>query len=235
VLSLELPAPADPTLPRKVRRVPLTFYVAAAVLLAFLLVNQTMTVVETVYPVREKLSRFPDVIDDRLATPGTLDPVFLSELQLDDYMMADYKSASRTPISLYIAYYDVQAEGAGTIHSPRSCLPGSGWRIKSIDQQALPDIHISGVPLEISRALIAKDNQQVLVYYWMQQRGRIITSELMAKWWIFWDRLTMGRSDGALVRVMMEVGPFQDIQIADQQMQQFVRALSPELPRFIPD
>lgn len=235
VLSLELPAPTDSRMPSKVRTVPLQFYVATAMLLGFLLVNQSMSVVETVYPAREKLNRFPGLVDDRLATPGTLDAAFLGELQLDDYMVADYKSATRTPINLYIAYYDVQAEGAGTIHSPRSCLPGSGWRIKTIDQQALPDIHIAGKPLEISRALIAKDNQQVLVYYWMQQRGRIITSELMAKWWIFWDRITLGRSDGALVRVMMEVGPFQDIAVADQQMQQFVRSIAPELPRFIPD
>lgn len=235
VLSLELPAPTDPRMPSKVRTVPLQFYVATAMLLGFLLVNQSMSVVETVYPAREKLNRFPGLVDDRLATPGTLDAAFLGELQLDDYMVADYKSATRTPINLYIAYYDVQAEGAGTIHSPRSCLPGSGWRIKTIDQQELPDIQIAGKPLQISRALIAKDNQQVLVYYWMQQRGRIITSELMAKWWIFWDRLTKGRSDGALVRVMMEVGPFQDIAVADQQMQQFVRSIAPELPRFIPD
>ena len=235
VLSLELPAPTDPRVPSRVRSVPLQFYVATAVLLVFLLVNQTLSVAEAVYPVREKLNRFPGLVDGRLATPGTLDPVFLGELQLDDYMMADYKSAARTPINLYIAYYDVQAEGAGTIHSPRSCLPGSGWRIKTVDQRLLSDIAVAGKPLEVSRALIAKDNQQVLVYYWMQQRGRIITSELMAKWWIFWDRLTLGRSDGALVRVMMEVGPYQDIAVADQQMQQFVRAIVPDLPRFIPD
>lgn len=235
VLSLELPAPTDPRVPSRVRSVPLQLYIATAVLLGFLLVNQTLSVAEAVYPVREKLNRFPGLVDGRLATPGTLDPVFLGELQLDDYMMADYKSAARTPINLYIAYYDVQAEGAGTIHSPRSCLPGSGWRIKTIDQRLLSDIAVAGKPLEVSRALIAKDNQQVLVYYWMQQRGRIIISELMAKWWIFWDRLTLGRSDGALVRVMMEVGPYQDIAVADQQMQQFVRAIVPDLPRFIPD
>lgn len=235
VLSLELPARSDPDVPRRVRKVPVQFYIATAILLTFMLVNESMSVSESVYPAREKLKGFPTVIDDRLATPGVLDPIYLDELQLDDYMMADYKSASRSAINLYIAYYDVQAEGAGTIHSPRSCLPGSGWQIKTIEQKDLPDIRISGQPLQVSRAVISKGSQQVLVYYWMQQRGRIITNEIMAKWWIFWDRLGQGRSDGALVRVMMDVGQFQDVAVAEQQMQQFIGAMAPDLPRFIPD
>ncbi len=235
VLSLELPAPGDRAVPVRMRKVPLAFQMAAAVLLVFTLVNHWLSVAETVYPQRTKLAGFPLYIDGRIGTLGTLDQIYLNELQLDDYLVADYKSASQPNINLYIAYYDVQAEGAGTIHSPRSCLPGSGWRIKEISQQPLPGIAISGVPLEVNRAIITRDSHQVLVYYWMQQRGRIITNEFMAKWWIFHDRLLKGRSDGALIRVMAEVDQFGDIAKAEQHMQGFIAQFAPDLPLFVPD
>lgn len=235
VLSLELPAVSDRNVPVRHRKVPLPFYVAVVILLIFTLVNHGFSVAETVYPQRTKLAEFPRYVDGRIGTVGTLDQIYLNELQLDDYLVADYKSSSQSSINLYIAYYDVQAEGAGTIHSPRSCLPGSGWRIKEISQQPLPGVAVSEVPLVVNRAIIARNNHQVLVYYWMQQRGRIITNEFMAKWWIFNDRLLKGRSDGALVRVMAEVGPFGDIEKTDQHMQKFIGAFASDLPRFVPN
>jgi hypothetical protein len=48
--------------------------------------------------------------------------------------------------------------------------------------------------------VIALGSERQLVYYWFQQRGRIITNEYLAKWFLFWDSLTRNRSDGALVR-----------------------------------
>ncbi|HVL01989.1 MAG TPA: VPLPA-CTERM-specific exosortase XrtD, partial [Dongiaceae bacterium] len=235
VLALELPAPRDSALPTRSRSIPTPFYVAAAILLAFTFVNQSMMVTDAVHPMREKLDRFPLLLGDRVGTTSVLEGIYLQELQLDDYLLADYRSTTSQSINFYVAYYDVQAEGAGTIHSPRSCLPGSGWRIKEITQQPLTDIQISGVPLTVNRAIIAKDSQQVLVYYWMQQRGRVITNEFMAKWWIFWDRLTKGRSDGALVRVMVELDAFGNVDAAEQQLRRFVAEAAPHLPRFIPD
>lgn len=235
ILSLELPAPTDPALPRRQRTIPKPFYVALALLAGFVTLNQLTNVGESVFPQRESLERFPLVLDNRLGTRSYLEGIYLKELQVDDYFVADYKTAGSRPINLYIAYYDVQAEGAGTIHSPRSCLPGSGWQINSLQQETLSGVTLSGVPLTVNKALISKGNNQVLVYYWMQQRGRIITSEWMAKWWIFWDRITRQRSDGALVRVMMELENANDLAAADIKMQRFMAAFTPELHRYIPD
>ena len=75
----------------------------------------------------------------------------------------------------------------------------------------------------------------MLVYYWLQGRGRIITDEFMAKWWIFWDRLTKGRSDGALVRVIVEVGQFDEIAEKERELQDFVQQAVPLLDVHVPN
>ena len=164
-----------------------------------------------------------------------MEQIYTDVLRLDDYLLADYQRTGRGPINLYIAYYDVQAQGEGTIHSPRSCLPGAGWRIKELTQETMDNIKVAGKSLHVNRVLITMGDQSILVYYWLQQRGRIITNEYVAKWWIFWDALTQSRTDGALVRLTLDLGSFPQTEDADKELTEFVRLIAPELPRFIPN
>lgn len=236
ILSLDPPA-VEVTEPQstKIAAVPKTFYVVIPLLIGVAIANSYLVVAETVYPERQKLSGFPAMVDEWQGRTSTMETQFLVELALDDYILADYQAVYSQPVNFYVAYYDVQAEGEGTIHSPRSCLPGSGWKIKSLTQEPVPGVVMDGVPLLVNRALIAKGDNQALIYYWLQGRGRIISNEFMAKWWIFWDRLTKGRSDGALVRVMVEVGEFGSLEQSEHDMQKFIQSISGELPKYIPD
>jgi EpsI family protein len=92
----------------------------------------------------------------------------------------------------------------------------------------------SSEPLSVNRLIIQKGEVRQLVYYWFQQRERIITNEYAAKWYIFWDSLTKNRTDGALVRVTSVVGDGEDIAVADQYLQEFVMDFVPLLPSYIP-
>ena len=85
-------------------------------------------------------------------------------------------------------------------------LPAGGWQIKSLTQRSLPEIRAGRDALRVNRALIELGNQRQLVYYWFQQRGRVITNEYQVKWYLFWDALTRNRTDGALVRLIVPVG-----------------------------
>jgi hypothetical protein len=57
----------------------------------------------------------------------------------------------------------------------------------------------------------------------------------MAKWWIFWDSLTRQRTDGALVRLTVDLSSFTQEKDADRLLTDFARLIAPELSRFIPD
>ena len=217
------------------QRFPVQGFLAMAILLSILLLNIRLQVAETIFPERQKFSGFSMLQGDWYGRPGAIESHFLDELKLDDYLLADFKASSGSTINLYAAYYDVQAEGEGTIHSPRSCLPGTGWQIKSLEQRTVPEVNFNGKPLLANRAIITKGKERILAYYWLQGRDRIITNEFLAKWWIFWDRLTQGRSDGALVRVMTELGEFDDPVAQEQELLAFIQQISGDLSAHIPD
>jgi EpsI family protein len=88
--------------------------------------------------------------------------------------------------------------------------------------------------LQVNRAVIQKGDSRQLVYYWFQQLGRMITNEYLVKWYLFYDALTMNRTDGALVRLVTSIGNGEDIDAADQRLQIFMKDLIPELPAYLP-
>jgi EpsI family protein len=64
---------------------------------------------------------------------------------------------------------------------------------------------VEGQPLRVNRTVIALGESRQLVYYWFQQRGRVLTNEYLVKWYLFWDSLTRNRSDGSLVRLIVSL------------------------------
>ena len=77
-------------------------------------------------------------------------------------------------------------------------------------------------------------NYRQLVYYWFQQRGRTITNEYLVKWYLFYDAITTNRTDGSLIRLVTSVGEGEDINLADQRLQTFMKDVVTELPAYIP-
>jgi EpsI family protein len=94
---------------------------------------------------------------------------------------------------------------------------------------------VNGQPLRVNRTLIELGNQRQLVYYWFQQRGRIVTNELMVKWYIFWDALTKHRTDGAMVRLVAPLSVGNREADADRRLTEFALQIAPQLTRFVPN
>jgi EpsI family protein len=185
-------------------------------------------------PQRTSFAEYPNTVGTWTGRREALETIYLDQLMLDDYYLADFTRDTEPAINYYIAWYDSQRAGRSA-HSPRSCLPGGGWQIKSLTQRTLPGVRSGREALRVNRALIQLGRQQQLVYYWFQQRGRVITNEYMAKWYLFWDALTRNRSDGALVRLVIALPPGGAVAAADRQLAEFAAAVTPTLPRYIPD
>lgn len=190
---------------------------------------------EEIAPARQTFSQFPLLHQHWVGRQLSLDREILDTLKLTDYLQADYQVDGRgAPVNFYVAWYGSQKKGA-SIHSPRSCIPGGGWRIESLQQRTLDKVqHVSGKPLVINRALIQKGDNAQLVYYWFDGRGRNITNEYLAKWYIFWDSLRHSRSDGALVRVVTFVPDPSQLEAADARLEQFIQDFYPLLPAYTP-
>jgi exosortase D (VPLPA-CTERM-specific) len=233
LFGVEFPARTPAGAPRRRRVVSRSFIAATIALTAFVVVAQLTPRPAEIVPVRSKFVEFPMRLGSWAARRDSLDGIYLDQLKLDDYLLADYSNPSGVSVNLYMAYYDSQRKGEA-VHSPRSCLPGGGWQLRDFDQRTLP-VQIAGRDLRVNRTLIELGNQHDLVYYWFEQRGRVITNEFMVKWYLFWDALTRHRTDGALVRIITSVPPGHSAAEADRALTEFASRLAPELGRYIPD
>ena len=210
-------------------------YLCSVVLLVPVAFASTIMVErEEVPPPRAMFVDFPMKLDGWLGTSLTLEKQYIDALRFDDYVLADYRFGNGQPVNLYAAYYRSQRKGQSA-HSPQSCLPGGGWEISSIHSM---DVQASSTmlrSLHVNRALIQKDSQKQIVLYWFKQRDRILSNEYLVKLYLFWDAVSRGRTDGALVRIASLVGPGETEDIVDQRLRRFVATIDPELTRYVPD
>nr|WP_275575205.1 exosortase-associated EpsI family protein [Methylocucumis oryzae] len=63
----------------------------------------------------------------------------------------------------------------------------------------------------------------------------MVANEYLMKWYLFKDALMLNRSDGALVRITALVKPGEEEQVADDRIKQFIVAVSPLLPGYLPN
>ncbi len=187
-----------------------------------------------IIPKRAPFLNFPLEIAGWHGKQTYLERAYLDQLNLTDYALIDfYKPGERDSVNFYSAYYQTQRKGA-TIHSPRSCIPGGGWQITKFEEMDLPDLLLDGAPIKVSRAVVEKDETRQLVYFWFYQRGRNITNEYVAKWYLLYDAITMNRTDGALIRLTTTLNRTEDASAADRRLQDFLRVLLPQLPPYLP-
>ena len=188
---------------------------------------------EEVIPDRTTFNRFPLSLGGWQGQENTLEQRYINALKFSDYYLADYLSPTGDWVNFYVAYYDSQRSGASA-HSPRSCMPGDGWRMLDLQTRDMPGIAVAGQPLSLNRVKIQKGDHRQLVYYWFQQRGRVLTNEYLVKWFLFWDALTRNRTDGALVRFTTPLAPEETWDDADARLQSMVRQVATNIPDYVP-
>lgn len=239
LFGVEFPAPTPKSAVLRQRRMPHSFLAAAGVLFAFIAISLLLPRPAEIVPSRVTLNEFPLHLGPWVGQRSSLEGIYLDTLKLDDYLLANYADEGASgvrgdPINLYVAYYSSQRKGEA-VHSPRSCLPGGGWQLREFSQRSLPAVRINGQELRVNRTLIELGNQRQLVYYWFQQRGRVVTNEFAVKWYLFWDALRLHRTDGALVRIIAALPPGNDDSEADRQLVDLASRVAAELPRYVPN
>lgn len=232
--AIDGPVPVPAAARVEHRRLPWSFYVVLPMLVVAAVVSQVLPEREDIAPQRPELVFFPDDIGEWHGTRGRLEQIYIDALKFDDYLLADYRDQAGDSVNLYVAYYASQRKGA-SVHSPKSCLPGGGWRIKDFSQREIPGPGVGGQPLRVNRSLIQMGDERLLVYYWFQQRGRVMTNEYLVKWFLFWDALTRNRTDGALVRLTIAAPRGDDLAEKDALLSEFANLIQPSLRRFVPE
>ncbi len=211
-------------------------YIAACALLLIMLpLSILLGGREDFEPARQQFTSFPLQLGVWKGAEVGMEQKFIKALKFNDYIISNYvRPGDSLPVNFYVAYYASQRKGASA-HSPKSCMPGDGWRIGEFEQRKIKNlVTTKGVPLVVNRTVISKGNNRQLVYYWFQQRGRIITNEYMVKLYLFWDALTRHRTDGALVRLVVSLPEGSNEAEADKKMADFLTVVFPELGKYVP-
>ena len=187
---------------------------------------------ESIVP-SEPLSGVPETIAGLTGADAPIDQEQLDVLGKGDFLSRVYSNDGRSgPVGLFIAYFASQRTGA-TMHSPRNCLPGSGWSFESSQYVTMKDA--DGKPHRVGEYIIANGDDRQFVIYWYQAHGRSVANEYQAKVYLVSDAIRTNRTDGALVRVITPVYPATGVEGARERAEGFVAELMPQLPRFIPN
>ena len=186
-----------------------------------------------VFPPRLSLQSFPGRVGEWTGNDVAIDKDALEVLGPGDFLLRLFtNSDKRIPyLDLFIAYFPSQRAG-DTIHSPKNCLPGSGWF--PVESSRVTITVAGQTPFPANRYVIAKGDKRQLVLYWYWAHGRGVASEYWAKYYLVADSIRMNRSDGSLVRLTTPLLPGETVDAAEQRLLPFVADIVPLLPNYIP-
>jgi EpsI family protein len=187
----------------------------------------------------EKVPAHKPLEEFSLANPNWLlvenveiDKETLDVLKADDWLSRIYQNRSTGKwATLFVAYFETQRTGKAP-HSPKNCLPGSGW---APSQSGTIDIQVAGepAPIHVNRYIVAHGDNQDVVLYWYQSRDRVIASEYAAKIFTVTDSIRYNRTDTALVRVIVPVQAGDTPSAVDAAVS-FVQVLFEPLKQYLP-
>ena len=185
-----------------------------------------------VLPPHADLSSLPMQIANWRGSDLKLSSGELEVLGPGQFLLRDYVSPAGDPlVNLFIAFFPSQRSG-DTIHSPKNCIPGSGWA--PVESGRISIQRDNGSAISINRYIVAKGTSRDLVLYWYQSHGEVSASEYWAKIFLVTDAIRLNRTDGALVRVVVPIAKEGAESEAQAAGVRFVRQILPLLDNYIP-
>jgi EpsI family protein len=185
-----------------------------------------------VIPPHRQLASFPQAVRNWDGRDEKIDPEVLDILGPGDFLARSYQqnSSNDPPIDLFVAYVPSQRIG-NTLHSPKNCLPGTGWSELNSSKVAIP--LPSGETFVANRYLVSKGAQRGIVFYWYWAHGRSNASEYWAKATLIEESIRFNRSDGALIRFSTELKQHESEATAEKRLMSLLRYIVPVLEPYL--
>jgi EpsI family protein len=161
-------------------------------------------------PAPPALSQFPSTLAGWMELhEDPIDPDVVNTLKADRLLSRTYShgtGANPTADSagFLVAWFQSQRAGASQPHSPKVCLPASGWEPESSGELS---ITTTAGAITVNRYVVADRNERAVILYWYQTSRRAIAGEWASKLWLIADALRDRRTDTALVRIVVESQP----------------------------
>jgi EpsI family protein len=151
----------------------------------------------------------------------------LEMLAPDDYVSRLYRpgAGSGAPVDLFITYYKSQLRDKNA-HSPKVCLPGSGW-IPLVSRTETLSIG-GGGDVTVNYYVVGKGELKSLVLYWYQTHKQVVAGEHMLKLHRLWNSIRENRTDMIFVRTICPIEDGNE-RAAVERLKDFIAGLRPSL------
>lgn len=151
-------------------------------------------------------------------------------LKADASTLRRYANSEGKELYLFISYFKSQKYGS-QIHSPKNCLPGSGWKILSREKTRIKGS--SGFSLLVNRLLISDNQSKEVMYYWFQTRSGLVTSELGLKLDLVINSLKRAPTDAAFIRINLPLNEVSEKE-ALVLVEDFLQVFQPRIEKALP-
>ncbi|APG26461.1 EpsI family protein [Syntrophotalea acetylenivorans] len=180
-------------------------------------------------PVNRPLAEIPHHQSDwRMTSQTRFDDRILEVLKPTDYLSRSYTDQKGNRVGFYLGYHGGGPD-SGPIHSPKHCLPGSGWQELSAETGELT---VDGANIHLVKAVYQNGYSNELFIYWFQVKGKSLVNEYALKIAEVTNSIFYNRKDSAFIRISVPVT--EDLDKAVAVGERFVRDFYPHICSVLP-
>ena len=179
-------------------------------------------------PAGVRLASIPSVKNGWIGRDISIGPAVEEALDVNQYVYREYVNGSGLSVWLFVGYFTSQKFGSG-IHSPRNCLPGSGWEIVNRSYSPLP----GDSSLSVNRMNILRGESRQVMYYWFVTRAGHLNNEYSLKGSLIKSALLGDPTDAAFIRINTAMSAFSPTD-AEKGVEEFVRIFEKEIYSALP-
>lgn len=180
-------------------------------------------------PLNRPFSSFPLVVGDwKMTSQDSFSDQILAVLKPTDYLSRTYADRDGTKVQLYIGYHGGGSD-SGEIHSPKNCLPGSGWQQIS---SARGVIDSKKGRVNLVKAVYSQGSREEYFFYWFQVQEKTLSNEYSLKLAEITNSLFQRRRDAAFIRITIPAAT--EVIRPEVVGERFVKDFYPLIREFLP-
>lgn len=184
---------------------------------------------DLIIPLAKPFGEFPPAHKGwRMAGQSSLSDDVIKVLMPTDYLSRRYVASDGAAVDMYLSFFDGGPDSGG-IHSPKHCMPGSGWYEMSSERRAM---EVDGDTVNLVWAVYAMGETREVICYWFSMRGQTISDEYSLKLAEITGSLFHRRRDQSFIRISMKTR--ESVQQAEKRIEEFLQDFYPLIKEFLP-